>query len=308
VEVERERIRPLHPCEKVPGPGSYRRPCTERPVDVEPAPLMGGNIRKCMHVVDSAGVRRPGNTDDADRVAPALPVAADRLFQGCSIDPERSVDRNPSQRFAPEPKEFDRLVNRGMRLLRAIEGHPGCLVRHSLPPHVISRHRVPRYREADKVRCGAAARKEAACGPGIAEEVLAPVEHLLFDVIVAHVGEGSADRVGCGRQHLGVHPHHGARPGDPAPVSRVGVAQLVGKDVPEVFFVHFSRGHGTCRGRPLKVRLHAAGRMLPDRAFPECLEIIHCVVNDTMAEGTHRIPVARVERLLTLHLFLRIHG
>ncbi len=100
---------------------------------------------------------------------------------------------------------------------RGAPATPPALARTSNPGLGIARHG-----QSDQVRGRAPAREQPAGAQRVPEQLLAPVQHLQLDVVVAHVRVDAAHRVRRGGQHLGDHPHRACRSPAPSPRSAGG--------------------------------------------------------------------------------------
>ena len=184
---------------------------------------------------------------------------------------------------------------------RGAPASPGTARRRARQPlaaHVEPRLGVARHGQRDQVRGGAPAREQPAGLERVPEQLLAPVQHLQLDVVVAHVGVDAAHRVRRRGQHLGDHPHRRAAAQHPAPEPGVAVAELVGPHVLEPLGVDLLHGLRPRRRRPVEVRLHVRRRVLPRGALAQRLHVVHGVVHGAVRERAQLRPVLGVEGLL----------
>ena len=115
-----------------------------------------------------------------------------------------------------------------------------------------------------------------------AQHLLAPIEHLPFDIIgdviaAAHVG---IHRRG---QHFGQHAKRCAGADDPAPEARMNIAHRIRQDLIDEVLIRLGGALRLDGQRRVKVLLHPIGRRLPHGPLAHRLQIRQHVIHHAMA-------------------------
>ena len=146
----------------------------EGAVDMQPEPLLGGDLGQRREIVDRPGVDRAGGRDDAERLAAEAPVGGDRPPQLGGVHAIVGADPDRAQGAAAEPEQLEGAGDAGVRLARGVADQTRRGRGDAIDPDLAAGQMMARDGEPDQRRHRGAADQEAARGLRQAEQLAAP--------------------------------------------------------------------------------------------------------------------------------------
>ncbi len=152
-------------------------------------------------------------------------IGRDRGFERGDVDLEPIGDGNLAKAREAEPEQSYALVDRVVGFVRPVQ-HQARTAGEPVRIHVEPGPGMPRHGQAHEIGHRTTAQQDAARVTRVAQHLLAPVDDLPLDVESGLVGTADVRIHGRGQQ-LGQHAQRCTGADDPAPETRVNVAQGV---------------------------------------------------------------------------------
>ncbi len=227
VEIEGDRIRPIHRLEQGLQPRGEDRDGADGPVDVEPEFLGLAKIGQALEVVDGSGVDRARAADDGEGLQALRAVEGYGVSQRGNLDLEAFVDGNQTQIVASQAQKLGGLLDAAVGLDRGVVDQLSGRGADPLGSEVEAGHGVPRHREPQDIGHRSSAGKQTAGFGRQSEQGLEPLDHLPLDVVGGVIAAADVRVHGRG-EHFRQRPQRRAGPDDPAPEARMDVTQGIG--------------------------------------------------------------------------------